>query len=152
LDLPRGLSDQEGPGVVTNWSTRSFLLTIYDTIFAFGTGRWRRVDWARVFAPGEPRKNAEKSLERLDRFCTKWEIELQKWSADEVSPNDPAKTRPVTFRRFTHASKHRVDHLLGPVVQEHDPGDEDVLRPLLVSASTRIQDSSGGLLRNSTLG
>ena len=131
------------------------LRTVYDTILMFGKSGWKRVDWERTFAPGALRKTVEKRLTRMDKFCEKWGIELRKWKLSTPSSQegkDDGRTRPVTYRQFTSASKQRVDYLLGPVLQESNTPQQNILRPGLGLTASDLQESFSGSVRHPELG
>jgi hypothetical protein len=123
---------------------RQGLLTVYDTIHIFGNSPFTRLHWTQTFAWGIDPKSAERRMARMDALCSRWDIPLQRWSSEGRAPS--------VVRRFTLASKHRVDHLLGPVLSSVLPESEDVLRGVLAPIASCEQEKLSGCLRDAPLG
>lgn len=138
---------------------RESLLTVYDTIFKFGKTPWKWVDWARVFSQSTSGEAVKRRLQRMDKFCDKWGIEIVKRrigelrheEADASKRNGP-RIRYFTFRQFTSASRRRVDHLLGPVLQESESPQQDVLPEPLDRATSPYEGVTSRGLRHALVG
>ena len=111
------------------------VLNVYDTLHAFGKDQWTQVEWMRTFTPGSSPESVETRLRRMDRFCRVWGIELQRTKVLE------GQRHYVVYRKFTDASKRRVDKLLGPVLSESESPEQDLLRSGLGTPTPVLQSS-----------
>ena len=138
---------------------REFLLTVYDTIFKFGNRPWNGVEWGCVFARGTNPQSASRRLQRMDKFCDKWGIEILKTIRGEIRAqevdfdrrNGP-RTVHITYRQFTPAAKRRVDFLLSENVPQPDPGEQDVLHEALEGATAPYEGVPGRGLWHALVG